>query len=73
LTLTGESESAGTELAEAARLSPDNVVARLDYGLWLMQRRHWDAAQQEFEAVLRLDPSNPPAQQNLAWLRGNRR
>lgn len=73
LTLTGEPEMAGTELAEAARLSPDSVVARLDYGLWLMQRRHWDAAQQEFEAVLRLDPGNLPAQQNLARLRGTSR
>jgi tetratricopeptide (TPR) repeat protein len=72
LTLTGEPEIAGNELAEAARLSPDNLVARLDYGLWLMQRRRWDAAQQEFEAVLRLDPGNQPAQQNLALLRGLR-
>ena len=70
---TGESEAAGKEFAAAAQLSPENVVARLDYGLWLMKRPDWDAARQEFEATLLLEPVNPTARQNLAWLQGEKR
>ena len=61
-------DAAGKEFGEAAPLNPDNVVARFDYGTWLMNQSHWDEAQREFETVIRLEPGNRWAKQNLAWL-----
>ena len=36
---------------------------------WLLKQERWAEAQREFEAVLRLEPGNPRAEKNLAWLR----
>lgn len=60
-----------TNIASPVREGFNETVE--DYGLWLMKRRDWDAAQREFEAILRLEPGNPTARQNLAWLQGEKR
>jgi tetratricopeptide (TPR) repeat protein len=70
--VAGEPVAAGKEFAEAARLNPDSVAARFDYGTWLIKQKQWVDAQREFEAVIRLEPSNIRAQQALARLRSMR-
>jgi tetratricopeptide (TPR) repeat protein len=72
LLATEQPGAGGNELAEAARLSPDNVSTRFDFGTWLMTQSRWDEAQREFEAVVHLEPANLPARQNLAWLQAGR-
>jgi len=64
----GELNAAGKEFGEAARHSPDNVAVRFNYGTWLMNQKHWAEAQQEFEAVLRLEPGHVQAQEKLVTL-----
>ena len=61
-------DAAGKEFGDAARFNPDRVAARFNYGTWLMNQHHWDEAQREFEAVLRLEPGNVQAQRKLAAL-----
>jgi tetratricopeptide (TPR) repeat protein len=73
LVAIGEAAAAGKEFGEAARLSPNLVAARFDYGTWLLKQNHLEEAQQEFEAVLRLEPGNVRAQQHVAGLRGRGR
>ena len=68
-----EPEAAGKEFREAARLTPDNVAVRFNYGRWLLNQSHWYEAQREFEAVVRLEPGNLQAQKNLASLLAKRR
>jgi tetratricopeptide (TPR) repeat protein len=69
LAATGQTNVAGEEFRQAAELLQDNVALRFDYGAWLLKQERWAEAQREFEAVLRLEPGNPRAQKNLAWLR----
>ena len=68
----GNRTTAGKEFSEAARLNPDNVAVRFDYGTWLLNQNHWDEAQREFEAVVRLEPGNLQAQKNLACLQARK-
>lgn len=68
LVAAGQANAAGPEFRQAAQLSPDNVAARFDYGTWLLRQQLWPEARREFEAVGRLEPGNPRAQKNLAWL-----
>ncbi len=69
LTAMGQAKAAGEEFRQAAELLQDNVALRFDYGAWLLKQERWAGAQREFEAVLRLEPRNPRAEKNLAWLR----
>jgi Flp pilus assembly protein TadD len=69
LLATHEEELAGKHFGEAARLLPGHVAARFNYGTWLMKHKRWAEAQAEFEAVMKLEPRNPRAQQKLAWLK----
>ena len=64
-----EFDAAGKEFGEAARLTPDRVGARFNYGTWLINQNRLDEAQREFEAVVRLEPSNIEAQKRLAALK----
>ena len=68
LAATGQDAAAGEEFREAARLTPDNVALRFDYGTWLLRGQHWPEAQQEFEAVLKLQPGDARAKEHLLWL-----
>jgi Flp pilus assembly protein TadD len=68
LVAAGQAEAAGAEFREAAQFSQDNVATRFDYGTWLLRKQRWPEAQREFEAVLRLEPGNLRAQNNLVWL-----
>jgi tetratricopeptide (TPR) repeat protein len=68
LAAAGQADAAGPEFHQAAQLGPDNVAMRYDYGAWLLRKQLWPEAQQEFEAVLRLEPGNLRAQKQLAWL-----
>ena len=68
LVVAGQVDAAGPEFRQAAQLGQDNVVMRFDFGTWLLRKQRWPEAQQEFEAVLRLEPGNLRAQKQLAWL-----
>ena len=68
LIATGQENAAGPEFDTAAQLRPDDVALRYDYATWLLRNQSWMEAQHEFEAVLKLEPHNPHAQKNLAWL-----
>jgi tetratricopeptide (TPR) repeat protein len=68
LVAAGQVDAAGPEFQQAAQLSQDNLAVRFDYGTWLLRQQLWPEAQREFEAVLRLEPSNARAQKNLLWL-----
>jgi tetratricopeptide (TPR) repeat protein len=68
LVAAGQVDAAGPEFRQAAQLGQDSVAMRYDYGTWLLRKQSWPEAQQEFEAVLRLEPGNLRAQKQLAWL-----
>ncbi|MGA2248481.1 MAG: tetratricopeptide repeat protein [Verrucomicrobiota bacterium] len=68
LVAAGQTDAAGLEFREAAQLSSDNVAVRFDYATWLLRQQLWPEAQQEFEAVLKLDPGNARAREHLVWL-----
>jgi Tfp pilus assembly protein PilF len=68
LVAAGQGDAAGAEFREAARWAPDNVGLRFDYGTWLLREQHWPEAQQEFEAVLKLQPGDARAKEHLLWL-----
>ncbi len=68
LVAAGENEAAGPEFQQAARFNADSVAYRFDYGTWLLRQQQWLGAKQEFEAVLKLEPNNARAQNQIAWL-----
>lgn len=68
LMAAGQAAAAGEEFRQAAQCGPDSVILRYDYGAWLLRQQRWADAQAEFMAVGRLDPGNPRAQKQLAWL-----
>ncbi len=68
LVAAGQVDAAGSEFRQAAQFSQDNAAVRFDYGTWLLKQQQWPEAQQEFEAVLRLEPGNVRAQKHLTWL-----
>ncbi len=61
-------------LREALILEPTYLEARIDYGVALARSGRFRDAKREFEEVLRMDPGNAIAQENLRvieeWERG---
>jgi Flp pilus assembly protein TadD len=68
LGLAGEFAEAKTELETAVRLNPDFVMSHLNLGLALLKLREFDAAEQQFQETLRLEPGNKLAPACLAQL-----
>ncbi|GEM_PF-5740076 len=46
----------------------DNIEARLELGVLLFDRKDLDAAKEQWDAVIELDPKNPNAWYNLGFL-----
>ncbi len=59
-------------IRRSGAVDPQNAAVRLNYGTWLLNQSRWDEAQREFEAVVRIEPGNLQAQQNLASLQARR-
>jgi tetratricopeptide (TPR) repeat protein len=65
----GQLEEAIAHFRKACLLEPRNLTAQRSLGLALTEAHEYDAAQQQFEAVLQLDPDNVAALCSLARLR----
>lgn len=57
-----------SELGKAVRLQPDNAQYRVSLGYALMGAKMYEQAAREFEAAIRIDPSNVEARRHLARL-----
>ena len=65
---TGDTTSAESDLTEALREQPDNIVILLSYGSLLRKTDRRDAALQAYREVLALDPDNPAALGSLGFM-----
>lgn len=61
----GQAAAAEAALRETVRLAPDAFTPRLDLGVVLAQQSRFQEAIPEFEAALRLEPTNAVARQYL--------
>ncbi len=64
----GDLDSATAMLQESIALDPGRVEARLMLGLIFEARSRREAARQQYVAVLELDPNQPVALNNLAYI-----
>ncbi len=61
----GMTEEALAAYAEQVQRSPDNETYRYNYGSMLLSTEQYDAAAEQLEVAVELDPENPRAQYNL--------
>lgn len=62
------------EINLAARIDPLNPVVLLVRAMWLAANEHFDAALEELEQLLNIEPQHPPALQvraDIHWRRGS--
>jgi tetratricopeptide (TPR) repeat protein len=64
----GDTAKALATYQQAAARDPRNVEATLKVGTLSAQKGFSETAIQSFRAVLKLDPNNGPAMNNLAWM-----
>jgi tetratricopeptide (TPR) repeat protein len=67
---SGKPALAAREFAQAARLMPEVMEARLNLGIALYQQGQWKQSLEQFEQVSARSPTNALARQYLALLRG---
>jgi Flp pilus assembly protein TadD len=67
-TLAGDRNGAGVILAGWLKAHPRDVAVLMEYGNLLLQGGNEAGARAEFEAVLKLQPYNAPALNNVAWV-----
>lgn len=65
----GDLPGALASYAEAVRLRPDLASFRVNHAAALARSGRADEAGAEYETAMRLDPRDPAARNNLAWLR----
>ncbi len=64
----GREAEALAQFAEAARLNPKLLEARLYLGIALLKQQKSSEARRQFEAVLQIDPNNARASPKCSFL-----
>jgi Tfp pilus assembly protein PilF len=64
----GRGDEAGDLFRRAVEADPYSKEARLGYGVWFALRERWNEARAQFEAGLRIDPTDPDLRHNLGNL-----
>jgi tetratricopeptide (TPR) repeat protein len=63
----GENEQSTSALKASVAASPDDITLRSYAGQQALELKQWKVAVEHYERVIKLNATNPEAQNNLAW------
>jgi len=63
----GENEQSANALKTSIAANPDDLTLRSYAGQRALTGKQWKVAVEHFERIVKLNPANPEAQNNLAW------